>query len=142
MKNTKEIFEAITTNQNKLAEALNENAHQLMEIVEPDNSIEKFAKDTAATYMAQGREYLESMTKAEHPEDAMKTMQSAFTKFMDMQAEVYNKTTEFYQDWFKRHTWEKGQEQFKKATEIYQNSFKAIAETATANTKAMQELMG
>ena len=141
MKNTKEIFEAITANQHKLAETLNENTHRLMELVEPDSSLEKFAKDTTAIYLAEGKEYFENLAKAEQPEDAMKTMQTAFSKFMDTQLEVYNKTSDFYQGWFKQYTWEKGQAQFKKATEIYQDSFQAISDTATANVKAMQELM-
>ncbi|MEL6867628.1 MAG: hypothetical protein AAFP19_24600, partial [Bacteroidota bacterium] len=125
MKNTKEIFDTFVSNQNKLAETLNDNTHQLMELVETDQSIGDFAKDTAATYLAQGKEYVEAMAKAETPEEAMKSMQTAFSKFMDTQADIYNKTFDFYQGWFKKYSWEKGQEQFKKATEIYQNSFKA-----------------
>ncbi|MEO1262154.1 MAG: hypothetical protein AAFZ15_25335 [Bacteroidota bacterium] len=141
MKNTKEIFEAITANQHKLAETLNENTHRLMELAEPDHSLEKLAKDTTALYLAEGKAYFDNLTKSTKTEDALKTVQTAFSKFMDTQMEVYNKTSAFYQGWFKKYNLEKGQERFKEATEIYQDSFQAITETATANVKAMQELM-
>ena len=142
MKQSKEIFETIAANQNKLAETLGENIQQTVELFTPDKSIENFTKETTAAYLEQGKDYINALAGVENAEDAVKTMSTAFNKFLESQADLYNKTTEFYQDLFQKNAWEKGQERFKQVTEIYQNSFKAIADTATANTKAMQDLLG
>lgn len=140
MAKTKETFEKIIDNQNKLTETLTENAQKMMKLFEPDNDLEKMSKETAEAYMAQSKEYMEELGKADTPEKAWSGMSTAFSKFMEMQTATYNKTTDFYRDLMGKYNWESGQTTFSQAAELYRDSFKAIYETAGANTKVFQEL--
>ena len=139
MAKTKETFEQIIDNQNKLAETLTENAQKMMKLFELDSDLEKMSKEATETYMAQSKEYMEELSKAETPEKAWSGMSTAFSKFMEMQTATYNKTTDFYRNMMEKYNWEAGQETFNQATELYRESFKAIYETAGANTKVFQE---
>lgn len=139
MSSTKETFDKIVENQHKLAETLSSHAQKATEMFEADHSAIEFSKETYQTMVAKAKEQMEAMKQPESPEEAWKTMSAAFSQMIDMQTEMYNKTTEFYRNWFEKYNFKFSQEKFSQATEIYQESFKAIMDTASANTKAMQD---
>jgi len=140
MAKTKVTFDKIVENQNQLVETLTANAQKFSSLFEMDTDVEAFTKETAESYMAQGKEYMETVAKAEKPEQVMENMTSAFTKFMEMQTATYNKTADFYHNLMEKYSWKNSQEKFNQAAELYRDSFKAMADTAGANTKVLQEM--
>jgi hypothetical protein len=141
MSNSKVAFDKIIENQNQLTETLTSNVKKVMSMFEVNPEIEAFSKETAESYMAQGKEYVDSFGKVEKPEEAWNAFSSTFSKFVDFQTATYNKTAEFYRNMMENYNLEAGQEKMKEMTELYSDSFKAIVDTVEENTKVFQEML-
>ena len=140
MSNSKVAFDKIVENQNQLTETLTANAQKVMSMFEVNPEIEAFTKETAESYMTQGKEYAEAFGKVEKPEEAWGTFTSTFSKFVDFQTATYNKTAEFYRNLMEKYNITAGQDRIKEMTELYSDSFKAIVDTTEENTKVFQEM--
>jgi hypothetical protein len=140
MAKTKDPFDKMVENQQHLVETLTEQTQKAMHLFEPDPAFSKFTKETTDAYMAKGKEYMNAMTPAANEENPWKNLPDVFVKFVEMQAETFTKTTDFFRHWAEQNPWTAGQEKIKEATEIYRDSMKAIVETTSANTELMQEM--
>jgi hypothetical protein len=140
MAKTKDPLDKLVENQQHLVETLTEQAQKAMHLFEVDPAFETFTKETTDAYMTKGKEYVEAMTPKGNQENPWENLPTVFGKFVEMQADTFTKTTDFFRHWAEQNPWTAGQEKFKEATDIYRDSMKAIVETTSANTELMQEM--
>jgi len=139
MTTVKESFDQMMANQNTLVETLSENTQKFMALFEVDPALETLVKETVEANMEQGKEYFNSVLPQEGADvKPAEQMSEAYTKFVEMQTEVYNRNSAFYKDMMEHFKVEKTQEVMKQASDLYTTNLQAIADATSANMKLLQ----
>ncbi|MCO6475343.1 MAG: hypothetical protein J5I94_01910 [Phaeodactylibacter sp.] len=145
MAGTKNYFDQILENQNKLYTTLLNYANTVVETAMPDKNAAEDAGKLLNEYYIRYTELAEKMVDKNNLEKYQKDFWGAFTadytKSMELSMDLYKKTVDYYRNIWPGNVIESQQERTKKLTEMYQETMKAVYDTGTANVKAVQEYM-
>ncbi len=145
MAGTKNYFDQILENQNKLFATLTNYNNTVMEMVMPNKNAAEEAGKLMNDFYNRYFELADKMTTKEKMEQYRKDFWSAFTedytKSVELSMDMYRKTAEYYKNLWAQDSMEDQQERIKKMGEIYQESVKAVYDAGTANAKVVQEYL-
>jgi hypothetical protein len=135
----KNYFEILTENQTKLMETLAAKTTALVELMTPAYP-EVMDKAAFETYYAAQKEIAEGMLKVKDVKEMLDVLPTNMNKALEANTALYNNVVGYYKGLAEKNTVESGKTLVEKTTELYKDMFNAVYETATANTKAIQEL--
>ncbi|MCB0555763.1 MAG: hypothetical protein KDD02_19605 [Phaeodactylibacter sp.] len=142
MAGTKNYFDQILENQNKLFSTLTNYTNAVIEAATPNKEAANKAGELLNEYFTRSYELVEKMAAKEHLEAYQKDFWSSFTndytKNMELSMDLYKKTLEYFRNIWAKDVIETQQDRVKKLTNLYQDSVKAIYETNTANAKVVE----
>lgn len=145
MAGTKNYFDQILENQNKLYTTLLNYPNTVVETAMPDKNAAEDAGKLLNEYYTRYTELAEKMVDKNNLEKYQKdfwgTFTADYTKSMELSMDLYRKTVDYYRNIWSGNVIESQQERTKKLTEMYQETMKAVYDTGTANVKAVQEYM-
>ncbi|MCB9266661.1 MAG: hypothetical protein H6558_16670 [Lewinellaceae bacterium] len=145
MAGTKNYFDQILENQNKLYTTLLKYANTVAETAMPDKNAAEDAGKLLNEYYTRYSELAEKMVDKKNLEKYQKDFWNSFTadytKSVELSMDLYKKTVDFYRNVWSANAFETQQERTKKLTELYQETMKAVYDTSTANAKVVQEYL-
>lgn len=145
MAGTKNYFDQILENQNKLYSTMLNYFNTVAETAIPDKNAVEDAGKLLNEYYARYFELVEKMVDKKNLEKYQKDFWSAFTtdytKSTELSLDLYRKTVDYFKNVWKTNAFESQQERTRKLTELYQETMKAVYDTGTANAKVVQEYL-
>ncbi|MCB0578159.1 MAG: hypothetical protein KDD10_02460 [Phaeodactylibacter sp.] len=145
MAGTKNYFDQILENQNKLYTTFLNYANTVAEAAMPDKNAAEEAGKLMNEYYSRYTELAEKMADKKNLEKYQKDFLNAFTadytKSVELSMDLYKKTVDFYKKVWSADVFATQQERTKKLTELYQETMKAVYDTSTANAKVVQEYL-
>lgn len=145
MAGTKNYFDLILENQNKLYNTLLNYTNTVVETAMPDKNAAEDAGKLLNEYYTRYAELTEKIVDKKNLEKYQKdfwgTFTADYTKSVELSMELYKKTVDYYRNIWSTNVFETQQERTKKLTELYQDTVKAVYDTGTANAKVVQEYM-
>lgn len=145
MAGTKNYFDQILENQNKLYSTMLNYFNTVTETAIPDKNAVEDAGKLLNEYYARYFELVEKMVDKKNLEKYQKDFWSAFTadytKSTELSLDLYRKTVDYFKNVWKTNAFESQQERTKKLTELYQETMKAVYDTGAANAKVVQEYL-
>lgn len=143
MAGTKNYFDQILENQNKLYSTLSDYLNQAMEITLPEAEVTEKAGQLLNEYFSRSYELAEKMSNKENmekfQEDFWGNFTTNYTQSMELTVDLYKKTAEYWQNIWGQNTFAGQPDRVKRFSELFQNSVKAYMDTTNANAKAVQE---
>ena len=136
---TKNYFETVTANQTKLMETLAGKANELVELVTPEFP-EAMDKAAFESYYSTQKEIAEGMMKVKDGKEMLDVLPENMNKVFEANTALYNQVVEYYKGLAETNALESSKSMMEKSTALYKDMFTAVYETATANTKALQDL--
>ena len=145
MAGTKNYFDQILENQNKLYTTFLNYTNIVVETAMPDKNAAEDAGKLLNEYYTRYTELAEKMVDKSNLEKYQKDFWSTFTadytKNIELSMDLYKKTVDYFRNLWTATSFETQQERTKKLTELYQETMKAVYDTNTANAKVIQEYM-
>ncbi len=142
MAGTKNYFDQILENQNKLFSTMSNYANAIFEAVTPNKEAAEKAGELMNEYFTRSFEMMEKMATKEHMEayqkDFWATFTADYTKNVELSMELYKKGMDYYRTTWSGDVLEKQQDRVRKLTNLYQDTVKAIYDTNTANAKVVE----
>ncbi|HMQ49885.1 MAG TPA: hypothetical protein PKA00_20725 [Saprospiraceae bacterium] len=139
---TKNYFDQIMDNQNKLIHNLTEYANSMSEIVGPKQEVAEKASAIFNDYVNRSMALAEAFTSEEaiknFQEDFFNTLTANYNKNWELAMDFFKSSNAYMKEMWGSNTFNEQQEKAKKLSELYQNSLKAVYETGTANTRIVQ----
>ena len=140
---TKDYFEKVMDNQNKLVRSLTDYANEVVDVTMPDAKIaektEAFFKDCLNASLV----YAEDISKKENleklQEDFWGTWTENYNKSIKLSTDLYKKTMEYMRDLWSGAQINTQQEKMQHFTEFYQNYWKTCMDVTKENTKVVQD---
>lgn len=140
---TKDYFEKLMENQNKLVSSLTDYANEVVDVTMPTTKVtekmEVYMKDCVAAYL----DFAEEMSKKENldkfQEDFWGAMTEQYNKNIKFSTDMYKKTMECMRDLWSTSPIDNQQEKMQQFTEFYQNYWKTCVDVTKENTKVMQD---
>lgn len=145
MAGTKNYFDQILENQNKLYTTFLNYFNTVMEASMPDKNAAADAGKLLNEYYTRYNGLMENMVDKKNLDKYQKDFWNAFTtdytKSVELSMDLYKKTMDYYRNLWNTDTFTTQQERTKKLTELYQDTMKAVYDTSTANAKVVQEYL-
>lgn len=142
MAGTKNYFDQILENQNKLFSTMSNYANAIFEAATPNKEAAEKAGELMNEYFTRSFEMMEKMATKEHMEayqkDFWATFTADYTKNVELSMELYKKGMDYYRTLWTGNVLEKQQDRVRKLTNLYQDTVKAIYDTNTANAKVVE----
>lgn len=139
---TKNYFEQIMDNQNKLLQNLTAYANTMTEIAGPNQEVADKASAILNDYvnrsMALAEEFSSEKAMKSFQEDFFNTLTANYNKSLELTMDFFKSSSAYMKEMWGSNTFNEQQEKAKKLAELYQNSLKALYETGTANTRIVQ----
>lgn len=140
---TKDYFEKLMENQNKMVNTVTDYANEVVDVTMPDA---KIAEKTEA-YMKEcfqiSMDYMESASKKENldkfQEDFWGAMTEHYNNGVKVSADLYKKTMEYWRDMWSGAQVQTQQGKLQHFAEFYQNYWKTCMDVTTENTKVVQD---
>jgi len=143
MAGTKNYFDQILENQNKLMTTLSEYMNEAVELSAPNNEATEKAGELLNEFFTRPYQLAENLTAKEnlekYQEDFWTNFTTNYSKSMELSMELYQKTTDFWKEVWTKDNLMVQPDRAKKFSEIFQKSVKAYIDTTNANTKAIQD---
>jgi hypothetical protein len=136
---TKNYFETVMSNQTKLMETLTDKATELAELVTPEFP-ETMDKAVFENYYTSQKEIVEGMMKSKGAKEMMDILPTNMSKVFEANTSLYNNMITYYKRIAEKNTLANSKSMMEKSAALYKDMFTAVYETASANTKALQEL--
>lgn len=145
MAGTKNYFDLILENQNKLYTTMLNYANTVAETSMPDKNAAEDAGKLLNEYYTRSLELMEkTMDKKnleKYQKDFWATFTADYTKSVELSMDLYKKTVDYFKNLWPANAFETQQERTKKLAELYQETMKAVYDTSTANAKVVQEYL-
>ncbi|MCB0560224.1 MAG: hypothetical protein H6573_28860 [Lewinellaceae bacterium] len=145
MAGTKNYFDQILENQNKMYTTFLNYANTVAEVAMPDKNAAEDAGKLLNEYYTRYTELAEKMVDKSNLEKYQKDFWGAFTadytKNVELSMDLYKKTVDYFRNVWTATNFETQQERTKRLTELYQETMKTVYDTNTANAKVVQEYM-
>ena len=145
MAGTKNYFDQILENQNKLYNIFLKYTNTVIETAMPDKNVAEDAGKLLNEYYTRYVELIENMVDKKNLENYQQDFWNSFTadytRSAELSMDLYKKTAEYFQNIWSSNTLESQQERTKKLTELYQETMKAVYDTGNANAKVVQEYL-
>ena len=145
MAGTKNYFDQILENQNKLYSSFLNYANTVVETAMPDKNAAEDAGKLLNEYYTRYAELTEKMVDKTNLEKYQKDFWGAFTadytKSVELSMDLYKKTVDYFKNVWPTNALETQQERAKRLAELYQETMKTVYDTSTANAKVVQEYM-
>lgn len=145
MAGTKNYFDQILENQNKLYTTFLNYANTVAETAMPDKNAAEDAGKLLNEYYTRYTELAEKMADKKNLEKYQKDFWNAFTadytRSVELSMDLYKKTVDFYKKAWSADVFATQQERTRKLTELYQETMKAVYDTGTANAKVVQDYL-
>ena len=145
MAGTKNYFDQIQENHNKLYTTFLNYFNTVVETTMPDKNAGEDAGKLLNEYYTRYNELVEGMVDKDNLEkyqkDFWNTFTNDYTKSVELSMDLYKKTVDYYRNLWNTDTFATQQERTKKLAELYQETMKAVYDTGTANVKVVQEYL-
>ena len=145
MAGTKNYFDQILENQNKLYTSFLNYANTVAETTMPDKNAAEEAGKLLNEYYTRYAELAEKMVDKSNLEkyqkDFWKAYTADYTKSVELSMDLYKKTVDYFKNIWSTDTFATQQERTKKLAELYQETMKTVYDTSTANAKVVQEYL-
>ena len=142
---TKDYFDKIMENQNKLVTSVTDYANEAIDTVLPDPAIAEKTESLVKEYFDVSTKFAEDFGKKENvekfQEDFWGTMTESYNQGIKLSASLYEKTMVYVKDLWSGTTMENQQEKMKKFSEMYQDYWKTCMDVTKENTKVMQDFL-
>ncbi|MCB0570206.1 MAG: hypothetical protein KDC66_10600 [Phaeodactylibacter sp.] len=142
MAGTKNYFDQIMENQNKLFSTFSNYANAFLEASAPNKQTAEKAGELLNEYVNRSYELVEKMATKEHLEayqkDFWSTFTADYTRNVELSMELYKKTMDYFSNLWPTDVIEKQQGQMKKLTGLYQDTVKAFYDANKANAKVVE----
>lgn len=140
---TKEYFDKLMENQNKLVSSIAEYADEVVEVAVPDPKIaektEAFMKECIDSSVAFTEELHKKENLEKFQEDFWGTMTENYTNGLRLSTDLYGKTMTFFKEMWTNTSVENQEEKMKHCGELYQHCWQTYLDVTKDNAKIMQD---